>query len=276
MLQARERSHVLWHFAKNGISGILLCLISACGVILMHASKKGGEYPYNFSAVILLAEGSKLVISSMLLWRELKMSSSHVIITKSWRVSVLYLIPGIIYAVQNNIQFMIVKHVEPMTYELFRNINIISTACVSRILLKRALSTVQWVALLLMTIGMSTSQLTCLSAAYGSSVRGGVWALMSALLSAFAGVYTERVMKQIDDSVHWQNAQLYMYGLVCNSFILVCRNQILHDSASVSPVVLFKNFGLSAVRSQPPLTFCICKIRNPLTLVSFSPSRFWW
>jgi hypothetical protein len=29
-------------------------------------------------------------------------------------------------------------------------------------------------------------------------------------------VYTEKVMKGIDDSIHWQNAQLYAYGVAFN------------------------------------------------------------
>jgi len=261
VLQAHGHTRSLWMLLKSGIAGLLLCLMSASGVILMHASKTGGEYTYNFSTVILLAEGLKLVVSGILLLRELKVGSSRVKMTKKWRVSGLYLVPSVIYAVQNNIQFMIVKHVEPITYELFRNINILSTACLSRLFLKRELSKVQWVALLLITIGISSTQLTCSPAGYSRSVRGGLWALASAFLSALAGVYTEKVMKQFDDCIHWQNAQLYAYGLICNAVILVFRSRALPDLAfALSPGVLFKNFGLSAVSSRFQIRFTFTQL----------------
>jgi len=248
-LKLQRRPHLLKKFANTWVVGLMLCLTSASGILLMHASKTDGEFQYNFSTVVLLAEGLKLVISGALLLREFNVSSSRIKITKKWRVSALYLVPGVIYALQNNVQFLIVKHVEPMTYELFRNFNIILTACASHLFLKRRLSTVQCVSLILLTAGVSSSQLTCSSIGYESSVRGCFWAVMSALLSATAGVYSEVVMKNTDDCIHWQNAQLYTYGLIFNSVILLCSSSFSRapTAHTFSTGFLFENFDLSAV-----------------------------
>ena len=48
--------------------------------------------------------------------------------------------------------------------------------------------------------------------------------MLSAFLSALAAVYTEWVMKRNDDSLYWQNMQLYSFGIVFNGMGLVFGN----------------------------------------------------
>jgi drug/metabolite transporter (DMT)-like permease len=51
-------------------------------------------------------------------------------------------------------------------------------------------------------------------------LAGYLFALLSAFLSGFAAVYTEFVMKARDDSLYWQNMQLYAFGAVFNAAAL--------------------------------------------------------
>jgi UDP-sugar transporter A1/2/3 len=41
-------------------------------------------------------------------------------------------------------------------------------------------------------------------------IQGYLFGILSACLSAMAGVYTEFLMKKNQDSLHWQNMQLYV------------------------------------------------------------------
>jgi hypothetical protein len=41
--------------------------------------------------------------------------------------------------------------------------------------------------------------------------------VLSACLSALAGVYTEKLMKMNDDTLYWQNLQLYSFGVIFNA-----------------------------------------------------------
>ena len=43
-----------------------------------------------------------------------------------------------------------------------------------------------------------------------------MFGLLSAFLSALAAVYTEWVMKRHNDSLYWQNMQLYAWGVLVN------------------------------------------------------------
>ena len=52
-------------------------------------------------------------------------------------------------------------------------------------------------------------------------VQGYIFGVVSAFMSALAAVYTEWVMKRNNDSLYWQNMQLYTFGVAFNAFGLV-------------------------------------------------------
>lgn len=56
------------------------------------------------------------------------------------------------------------------------------------------------------------------------AMQGYAFAGLSAVLSAVAAVYTEWVMKHNNDSLYWQNMQLYSYGMACNALGLTIND----------------------------------------------------
>ena len=50
------------------------------------------------------------------------------------------------------------------------------------------------------------------------------YAALSAALSGVAAVYTEWVLKRSSSSLHWQNMQLYSWGVVVNAAGLACAD----------------------------------------------------
>ena len=48
-----------------------------------------------------------------------------------------------------------------------------------------------------------------------------MFGVLSAFLSALAAVYTEWVMKRNNDSLYWQNMQLYTFGVAFNALGLI-------------------------------------------------------
>ncbi len=48
-----------------------------------------------------------------------------------------------------------------------------------------------------------------------------MFGVVSAFMSAVAAVYTEWVMKRNNDSLYWQNMQLYSFGVAFNAFGLI-------------------------------------------------------
>ncbi|XP_073027406.1 CMP-sialic acid transporter 1-like isoform X2 [Primulina eburnea] len=146
--------------------------------------------------------------------------------TTEWKSVRLYPIPSIIYLIHNNVQFATLTYVDTSTYQIMGNLKIVTTGILFRLFLKRKLSNLQWMAIGLLAIGTTTSQVkSCGEAScdslFSSPIQGYMLGLVSACLSALAGVYTEFLMKKNNDSLYWQNIQLYTFGAIFNMARLV-------------------------------------------------------
>jgi UDP-sugar transporter A1/2/3 len=176
-------------------------------------SQSNGRYIYDYATVPFLAEVFKLVVSSLLLWRERRVLSTTRMTTE-WNSVRLYPIPSIIYLVHNNVQFATLTYVDTSTYQIMGNLKIVTTGILFRLFLKRKLSNLQWMAIVLLAIGTTTSQTkgcgegSC-DSLFSAPIQGYMLGILSACLSASAGVYTEFLMKKNNDSLYWQNVQLY-------------------------------------------------------------------
>nr|POF27544.1 cmp-sialic acid transporter 2 [Quercus suber] len=111
---------------------------------------------------------------------------------------IVYPIPALLYLVKNLLQYYILEHVDAPVYQILKNLNIISTGVLYRIILKKKLSNIQWAAFILLYVGCSTTQLkTNSDDVLQTPVEGWLMAIVMALLSGFAGVYTEAIMKSV-------------------------------------------------------------------------------
>ena len=86
------------------------------------------------------------------------------------------------------------------------------------------------------------------------SPQGYLFGLLSAFLSALAAVYTEWVMKRNNDSLYWQNIQLYTFGVIFNGLGLTVNNLRSGTQPRKSEGSLPWPSTLSAVK-QP---LCVC------------------
>nr|DAD19143.1 TPA_asm: hypothetical protein HUJ06_020606 [Nelumbo nucifera] len=183
--------------------------------ILTTLSQSNGGYKYDYATVPFLAEVFKLLVSSFLLWRECQ-SSPLPRMTIEWKSVRLFPIPSIIYLIHNNVQFATLTYMDTSTYQIMGNLKIVTTGILFRLFLKRKLYTLQWMAIVLLAVGTTTSQIkgcgeiSC-DSLFSAPVQGYMLGILSACLSALAGVYTEFLMKKNNDSLYWQNIQLYTY-----------------------------------------------------------------
>ncbi|KAL7203246.1 hypothetical protein ACSBR2_016528 [Camellia fascicularis] len=188
--------------------------------ILTTLSQSNGGYKYDYATVPFLAEVFKLIVSSFFLWREFQRPTPPRM-TTDWKSVRLYPIPSIIYLIHNNVQFATLTFVDPSTYQIMGNLKIVTTGILFRMFLKRKLSNLQWMAIVLLAVGTTTSQAKgCGEAScdslFSSPIQGYMLGILSACLSALAGVYTEFLMKKNNDSLYWQNVQLYTFGAIFN------------------------------------------------------------
>jgi UDP-sugar transporter A1/2/3 len=127
--------------------------------ILTTLSQSDGGYKYDYATVPFLAEVFKLIISGLFLWREMRTSSSTTSrITTDWKSVRLFVIPSLIYLIHNNVQFATLTYVDTSTYQIMGNLKIVTTGILFRLFLKRKLSKLQWMAIGLLAVGTTTSQ----------------------------------------------------------------------------------------------------------------------
>jgi drug/metabolite transporter (DMT)-like permease len=70
-------------------------------------------------------------------------------------------------------QFFFLKYVDPATYQILGNLKIVTTGLLLRLCLQRRLSLLQWMALLLLMVGATTSQV-CAGRPAATSAVGAV------------------------------------------------------------------------------------------------------
>ncbi|KAJ9148026.1 hypothetical protein P3X46_030124 [Hevea brasiliensis] len=199
---------------------VLLTILTSSQGILTTLSQSNGRYLFDYATVPFLAEFFKLVVSGLFLWREHRISPS-VRMTREWKTVRLYPIPSVIYLIHNNVQFATLTFVDTSTYQIMGNLKIVTTGILFRLFLRRKLSNLQWMAIVLLAVGTTTSQVkgcgeaSC-NSLFSAPIQGYLLGILSACLSALAGVYTEFLMKKNNDSLYWQNVQLYTFGVIFN------------------------------------------------------------
>ena len=177
-----------------------------------------GTYPYNSVLLAATVEMTKLVASSALLVG-LKLSGREVRVTWSLQRFLSFAIPGFCYFVSNNCMFLIIRELGPTTFQITNNLKILSTGVLMRVFLNRPLSWMQWRALALLFFGSVIAEI---SDKPGHQLRGTPYGYLLVLVNTFvaatASVFSEKLLKgdslAQSDSIHWQNIQLYFYGVI--------------------------------------------------------------
>lgn len=109
-------------------------------------------------------------------------------------------------------------------------IPVIYAALFSVSLLSRQLSWMQWWSLILLCIGVAVTQLstqasTSQSRTIGNPVAGFVAVFVAAVLSGFAGVYFEKILKASDVSLWVRNVQMCVIGIPIGFATMMYSNE---------------------------------------------------
>ena len=249
-------------------SCVLLLFFSVSGTIFAEASKlEDGSYPYNTFVVPCAVECVKLVASSTMLVHERFVErKSQKPLNFSIHSFAAYSFPAFCYFVSNNCMFYIILYLGASTFQIMNNLKVLTTGVFMYVFLNRVLSWMQWKALIILMIGCMVTQLSAKvedSADSSSSLLSGyVLVVVSAVASGAGGVFSERLLKgrgseqqksnSGKDSIHWQNIQLYVFGLI---FGIV---SLLMDPKNISPFdrKVFNGFNTYAYATVATLAIC--------------------
>jgi len=193
-------------------------------ILITMSKNEANGFSYSVPSSTMLSEALKFVISSALLVRQRCSTPSLTLLHEgSCGEFMWFMVPALIYFVNNNCVFFILQAVDPTTFQLLSQMKTIFTGLLFRIFLNRQLSYVQWLALVTLACGTAVSQLPSHGkggrhAHEGPPYLGMVLAILSSLLSALGGIYNEKLLKgRPTASLHWQNIQMYSWGVLFNA-----------------------------------------------------------
>lgn len=241
------------------VSLILMCLSCAYALSATISKNPDGSYPYQTVLVPLLAEALKAIISGISLGIELKaLTPSERIARIPWTYGSLLMagVPGVGYQILNNLQFVTLYFLDMPTYQILANLKIIATGLAGHWMLNRKLAQGQWLGLALLGFGAAVTQLGHICDGEDSTVvdiRGYMSAMVCVCLSAIIGVFTEKFMKSEQCSIHWQNFQLYIWGVFSNIIVLIWSSTMTmtatpkeDTAAPTSPGLSMEGFNFAA------------------------------
>lgn len=220
------------------VSLILMCLSCAYALSATLSKNTDGSYPYQTVLVPLLAEALKAAISFVSLVFELRaLSPAERQARVPWSYGSLLMagVPGVGYQVLNNLQFVTLYFLDMPTYQILANLKIIATGLAGHWMLNRKLAQGQWLGLALLAFGAAVTQLAHICDDKDTAVvdvRGYISAMVCVCLSAIIGVFTEKFMKSEQCSIHWQNFQLYIWGVFSNIVVLLWTSNMMATTAS--------------------------------------------
>ncbi|KAF5298587.1 hypothetical protein FQR65_LT09682 [Abscondita terminalis] len=145
-------------------------------------------------------------------------------------------VPSFVYVLQNNLLYVSASHLDAATYQVTYQLKILTTAIFAVAILKKQLLKTQWSSLLTLIVGIVLVQLADSSGTSHSSTTtaeqnrmlGFLAALTACVLSGFAGIYFEKMLKGSDVSVWMRNVQLSLCSIPFG--LITC---FVNDGASI-------------------------------------------
>ncbi|KAG5653825.1 hypothetical protein H0H81_010098 [Sphagnurus paluster] len=255
------------------ISLVTLAIQNSMLTLIMHHSRVSTppSRAYSAATAVLMNELLKGIISFIIAYLRIDHSSDAAGLPRSisrvslrklasdifspdcWKLS----IPAILYVIQNNLQYVAASNLDAATFQVTYQMKILTTAAFSVLLLRRKLSSTQWLALLFLAIGVGIVQIqtdharpAALSVSADvhtmNPLKGFLAVAFACFTSGLAGVYFEMVLKNSQADLWVRNVQLSLFSLLPALAPILVSHASAHTPASAWLPALFHNFGLWA------------------------------
>merc|ERR1711871_55340 len=226
--------------------------------VFIQLSKTDGKY--HPMEVSILVEVFKLVVCLCAWsWQKRQDAKDHtsrvrddgeMIDQFNFRSSLDYAFPAVMFQLGNNMVFFMMMVMDPVTFQLLSNVEILVVALLQRHWMHRILTPKQWLSLVLLVDGVISAELaggkkvakvgggelgpagivqavdSSTGAVTGDTLQHDMFikygmVVLIALMRAIGGVGSEYVLKKhSSDSITFQNAQIYAYGILANLVFL--------------------------------------------------------
>jgi len=210
--------------SKRSLALVTLVLQTSLHSLLIHYSRTSGTSSsrYLTSTTVVIVELFKTLISWFVV-ANYETDNPWVIIRSSLPMAV----PALVYALQNNLVFFALQHLDAATFQVLYQTKIITTALLSKFMLRKQLSKTQWISLFLLTQGVILVQSPPCSSgpspitADANPLFGFLVVCCLSCTSGFAGVYFEKQLKSNRASIFGRNLQMGSFGFLFSLMLLL-------------------------------------------------------
>lgn len=253
---------IVMHYSRVSIPPALA--YSPATAVLMNELLKG-----TISLVIALSRSPvlqqppltrrKYINTPLLWWTAFGDLCAEIFSPDCWKLS----IPAILYVIQNSLQFVAISNLPVASFQVTYQMKILTTAAFSVVLLRKKLTSMKWLALFFLAIGVGIVQIQS-SAGSGHTVHKsssstgvgsahefhvhvmnplkGFGAVTAACFtSGLAGVYFEMVLKGSKADLWVRNVQLSLFSLIPALLPIVWASTPPNSQGFFAD--LFRNFG---------------------------------
>jgi len=164
-------------------------------------------------------------------------------------------VPAFCYTLQNNLLFVALSNLAPAVCQVLYQTKTLSTALFSVLLMQKQIGGLQWFALFLLVVGVVLVQYKDDASASSSDGSNPIIGLIAvaccSLLSGFAGVFLEKMLKGARASLWVRNIQLCLFSvplqilaIVQKDYAAVAERGLLHGFTGMAwGVVLINTCG---------------------------------
>jgi UDP-sugar transporter A1/2/3 len=174
-------------------------------------------------------------------------------------------VPAFVYMIQNNLIYVAASNLDAATFQVTYQLKILTTAVLSVVMLRKHLTRLQWVSLFLLFIGVAAVNIQANSpmpavtkkainsmsnilsvtvkpkvAVTQRPIIGFIAVLSACILSGFAGVYFEKILKSTPQSIYIRNVQLGVIGGILGVIAVY-----ISDGAKVSAHGFFYGYDMA-------------------------------
>ncbi|XP_023243038.1 UDP-N-acetylglucosamine transporter-like isoform X2 [Centruroides sculpturatus] len=154
-------------------------------------------------------------------------------------------VPAALYTIQNNLLFLALSNLDAATYQVTYQLKILTTALFSVSMLHKHLEVPQWLALVLLMVGVALVQWpsdipskNIVEKSASSQFVGLTSVLAACFSSGFSGVYFEKLLKGSPQSLWIRNIQLSIFG-----FLLGWAAVVIQDYQTILNVGFFQGYN---------------------------------
>jgi UDP-sugar transporter A1/2/3 len=234
-------------------------------IIISQSRGVPAEERYITSTVVLMTEIVKLIgsVVAVVYTSNIRTVYLFFVTWANWRNSWALIFPAVVYTCTNNLAYIALTYLPAAEFQLLTQGKTLTIALFAVVFLGTRLTRLQWLALILLVLGVMLAQLPKDAVSSGSGLQHnrfaddtgahfkGVCAVLTlCVLSGAAGVYQEKILKQyVDLSINYLNAQLAFFSLFTNGTAI-----FLQDSEVIIKHGFFHGYN--------SLTWCVVLVAS--------------